>query len=77
MVLDLLKGKAETVAEAKAKMDLQRQQLAEQQPELMPKMQSSQKPMDPERTRRHMSDMERLLGRINREMESLGFEPSR
>ena len=77
MVLDLLKGKAETLAEAKAKMDLQRQQLAEQQPELMPNMQLPKKPMDPERTRRHMSDMERLLGRINREMESLGFEPSR
>jgi membrane-associated protease RseP (regulator of RpoE activity) len=80
-VADLLKGKADTVAEAREKMESQRQQLAQQRRELMPKMRlpspQDQKSMNPERARRHMSDMERLLGRINRELEALEDRYSR
>jgi serine protease Do len=71
-VSEILKGKTpETVAEARAKKELQRQQLAAQRRELMPRMRMPQKPMDPERAQRHMTDLERVLGRINRELESL------
>ncbi|MES2983190.1 MAG: PDZ domain-containing protein [Verrucomicrobiota bacterium] len=76
-VAEILKGKTETVAEAKAKKELQRQELAEQRRELMPKMRLPQKPMDPERAERHLSDVERLLGRINRELDSLEGETPR
>lgn len=80
-VADLLKGKAETVAEAREKMESQRQQLAQQRRDLMPKMrlksEQGKKPMDPERARRHMSDVERLMGRINRELEALEGRNSR
>lgn len=80
-VADLLKGKAETVAKAREKMESQRQQLAQQRRDLMPKMrlksEQGKKPMDPERARRHMSDVERLMGRINRELEALEGRNSR
>jgi S1-C subfamily serine protease len=80
-VADLLKGKAETVAEAREKMESQRQQLAQQRRDLMPKMrlksEQGKKLMDPERAQRHMSDVERLMGRINRELEALGGGRSR
>jgi serine protease Do len=70
-VTELLKGKSESVADAREKMDMRRQQLAAQRRELMPKMRLPQKPMDPERAQRHLSDLKRLQGRINRELESL------
>jgi hypothetical protein len=76
-VNEILKGKPETVTEARAKMDLKRQELADQRKQLMPKMQLPQKPMNRERAQRHMSDLERLLGRINRELESLEGRGSR
>lgn len=76
-VNEILKGKSETVAEARAKMELKRQELADQRRELMPKMRLPQKPMDRERAERHMSDLERLLGRINRELETLEGRRSR
>ncbi len=74
-VNEILKGKTETVAEARAKMQLQRQQLAEQRRELMPRMKMQKKPMDPERSQRHLNDIERLIGRLNRELESLEENP--
>lgn len=70
-VNELLKAKPETVAEARAKMELRRQELAAQRRELMPRMRLPQKPMEPERAQRHMTDLERLLGLLNRELESL------
>lgn len=73
-VNELLKGKSETVAQAREKMELRRQELAAQRRELMPRMRMPQKPMDPERAKRHLSDVERLLGQINRELESLEGE---
>lgn len=73
-VNELLQGKAETVAEAREKMDLRRQQLAEQRREFMPKMRLPQKPMDPERAQRHLSDVDRLMGRLNRELDLLEGE---
>ncbi len=76
-VTQILKGKAETVAEARLKMESRRQELADQRRELMPKMRMLQKPMAPERAQRHMSDLERLLGRINRELETLEAPQSR
>ena len=76
-VTKLLKGKAETVAEARVKMESRRQELVQQRRELMPRMRMPQKPMDPERAERHMSDLERLLGRINRELDSLEGQRSR
>ncbi|MFN9820630.1 MAG: PDZ domain-containing protein, partial [Akkermansiaceae bacterium] len=76
-VNEILKGKSETVAEARAKMELKRQKLADQRRQLMPRMRVPQKPMDPERAERHMSDLERLLGRINRELETLDGRRSR
>lgn len=71
-VMELLKQKPETAEEARAKIELRRQELAEQRRELMPRMRLPQKPMERERAERHMSDLERLLGRLNRELESLG-----
>ncbi len=76
-VTKLLKGKSDTVAEARVKMESRRQELAQQRRELMPRMRMPQKPMDPERAERHMSDLERLLGRINRELDSLEGQRSR
>lgn len=76
-VNEILKGKSETVAEARAKMELKRQRLADQRRQLMPRMRVPQKPMDRERAERHMSDLERLLGRINRELETLEGRRSR
>ncbi len=76
-VNEILKGKAETVAEARLKMETRLQELADQRRELMPRMRMLQKPMAPERAQRHMSDLERLLGRLNREFESLEGQQSR
>ena len=71
-VMDLLKGKADTVAEARTKAELKKQQLAEQRRALMPKVRPQDPPRDPRRMRRHLGDMERLIDRMNREMELLG-----
>lgn len=76
-VTKLLKGKSETVAQAREKMETRRQEIAQQRRELMPRMRMQQKPMNPERAERHMSDLERLLGRINRELDSLEGQRSR
>jgi hypothetical protein len=71
LVSEILKGKSDTVAEARTKMEEQRAQLAAQRRDLIPRIQMPRKPMDPERAKRHMTDLERLLGRINRELELL------
>jgi serine protease Do len=71
-VMDLLKGKPDTVAEARTKSELMKQQLADQRRAMIPQMPSQGKPRDPQRMRRHLSDTERLLDRIRREREALG-----
>ncbi len=71
-VMDLLKKKTDTVAEARAKTEQLRTELAEQTREIMPEMRREAKPRDLPRMRRHLSDIERLLGRANRELDDLG-----
>jgi S1-C subfamily serine protease len=71
-VMALLKGKPDTVAEALAKAEQQSQQLAEQRRAMLPKVRAEGKPRDAQRMRRHLSDTERLIERMNREMEQLG-----
>jgi membrane-associated protease RseP (regulator of RpoE activity) len=71
-VMDLLKGKSDTVAEARTKGELKKQQLADQNRAMIPQMRAQGKPRDPQRMRRHLSDTERLIERMNREMEALG-----
>lgn len=72
-VMDLLKTKFDTVAEARAKTEQRRTELAEQRRMMIPTPQRPQgKPRDIERTRRHLSDIERLLGRANGELDDLG-----
>jgi serine protease Do len=71
-VLDLLKMKTDTVAEARAKTEKLKAELAEQNRAMFPPMRREAKPRDLPRTRRHLSDLERLLGRANRELDDLG-----
>lgn len=71
-VMALLKGKSDTVAEAVAKNELKKQELAAQRRAMIPQMRAQGKPRDPQRMRRHLSDMDRLLDRMDREMEALG-----
>ena len=70
-VLNLLKGKYDTVTEARAKQTAREQMLAKQQRELFPQMRAAGKPRDVQRMRRHLSDMERLMERMQQEMEAL------
>jgi len=70
-VLDLLKGKYDTVAEARAKQTALEQMLANQQREPLPKFRAAGKPRDVERMRRHLSDMERLMERMQEEMNAM------
>jgi len=71
-VMDLLKQKTDTIAEALAKAEEKKQQLAEERRAMIPKMRAQGKPQDPQRMRRHLNDTERLIERMNREMEELG-----
>lgn len=71
-VIELLKGNPGTVAEANAMAKQRQQQLAEQRIALIPKMRAQSKLRDPQRMRRHIGDMERLIDRMNREMDDLG-----
>ncbi|QTN34056.1 PDZ domain-containing protein [Akkermansiaceae bacterium] len=71
-VMEMLKGKTDTVAEAMIKMEEERQQLAEQRRAMIPQLRAQGKPRDAQRMRRHLGDMERLIERMNREMEELG-----
>jgi membrane-associated protease RseP (regulator of RpoE activity) len=74
-ITDLLSGPLDTVAEAQEKTELKRQKLAEQRRELMPRMRLPGKaPSDPERSQRHLTDIERLLDRVRDELETLGRE---
>jgi len=71
-ILELLAGRTDTVAEAQEKSELKRQKLAEQTRKLMPRMRLPGKaPRDPERSQRHLSDVERLLDRVKGELETL------
>lgn len=71
-VVELLKSKADTVAEARTKTELLKKELAEQNRAMIPEMRRQAKPRDLPRMRRHLSDIERLLGRANRELYDLG-----
>ena len=70
---EIMKQKADTVPEALAKAEEKKIQLAEQRRALLPKMQElEEKPRDPRRMRRHLSDVERLNERLSRELDMLG-----
>jgi serine protease Do len=71
-VMDLLKSKTDTVAEARIKTEKLKTELAEQNRVILPEMRREAKPRDLPRMRRHLSDIERLLGRANRELDDLG-----
>lgn len=71
VVMDLLKGEYDTVAEARTKQTAREQMLAKQQRELIPKIRAMGKRPSLQRQRRHLSDMERLMERMNQEMEAL------
>ena len=72
-VMELLESKADTVAEARTKTAERRTELAEQRRMMMPSAPRAQgKPRDIERMRRHLSDVERLRDRENRELDALG-----
>jgi serine protease Do len=71
-VVDVLKGDADTVAEARTKIELRKKEMVKQRLALLPKARSQGKARDPRRMRRHLSDMERLIERMDREMEALG-----
>ncbi|MBC7981135.1 MAG: PDZ domain-containing protein, partial [Armatimonadetes bacterium] len=70
-VMDLLKQEYDSVADAKSKSALKKQQLAKQQREMLPKMRAAGKPQDIDRMKKHLSDMERLMGRMKAEMDAL------
>ncbi len=70
-VVDLLKKKTDTVAEARTKTEKLKEELAQQNRVMLPEMRRQAKPRDLPRTRRHLSDIERLLGRANRELDHL------
>lgn len=59
---------------ALAKSAYQKEQLAQQQRTIVPKLRAMPKPKDPERLRRHLSDVERLVERMSRELEDLGVK---
>ena len=71
-VVDVLKGEADTLVEARTKIGLRKKEMAKQRLALLPKARSQGKARDPRRMRRHLSDMERLIERMDSEMEALG-----
>ncbi len=72
-VMDLLKTEYDTVDEAVAKLAEKEQMLAQQQRAMMPKMPPhGSKPRDLDDMKRHLDDTERLLGRLDFELEELG-----
>jgi len=70
-VMDVLKGEFDTVAEARAKIDSKRQELASQRRAMIPNARPQGKPQDLDRMKRNLSDLERLLGRANEELGAL------
>ncbi|MEP2774536.1 MAG: PDZ domain-containing protein [Luteolibacter sp.] len=72
-VLDLLAGEPGSVADARAKTELKREELAEQRRAMIPQMRERTKPQDPQRMRRNLNDLERLRGRVTDELEELGL----
>jgi hypothetical protein len=71
-VMELLKTKADSVAEARARTAERRTELAEQRRMMMPSPRVEGKPRDIGRMRRHLEDVERLRSRANRELDALG-----
>ena len=73
-VMDVLKGDFDTVAVAKTKSDIKRQELDNQRLAMIPKVNPGEKPKDADRMKRHLSDVERLMCRMNRELGALEAE---
>jgi hypothetical protein len=71
-IMDLLKTESDNVADARAKTEQRRTELAEQRRAMIPRIRVMGKPLDIERSRRHLSDIERLRDRVNREFDALG-----
>lgn len=71
-VEELLNGEPGTVADARAKAELKRQQLAEQRRAMIPRMGERSRPQNRQRMERNLSDLDRLLGRVTEELEDLG-----
>ncbi len=71
-VMDLLKTETDSIVEARKKTEQLKMELAEQSRMMILPRRSEIKPRDIERTRRHLKDIERLLGRANRELDDLG-----
>lgn len=72
-VMDLLKTKTESVADARTKTAERRTELAEQRRMMIPSPRGQRKPRDLDRMRRHLNDVERLRDRSNRELDALGI----
>lgn len=72
-VMDLLRTEFDTVADAKTKTQLRQTELAEQRRAMIPVPRGAQgRPRDLERSRRHLSDIERLRDRAGSELDALG-----
>ena len=71
-LMDLLKTKYDTVAEARTKTEERKSSLAEQRRAMIPQMRPQAKPRDLQRLRRHLSDIERLRDRAGSELDDLG-----
>jgi hypothetical protein len=71
-LMDLLKTKYDTVAEARTKTEERKSALAEQRRAMIPQMRPQAKPRDLQRLRRHLSDIERLRDRAGSELDDLG-----
>ncbi len=71
-VMDLLKTDYDTLEEAVAKLEEKQQLLAKQQRLMMPKMAPhGKKPKNLDDMKHHLDDTERLLGRLDSELEEL------
>ncbi|MDP4625793.1 MAG: PDZ domain-containing protein [Akkermansiaceae bacterium] len=70
-LLKILAGEPGSVADAKAKAELKKEQLAEQRRAMIPQMRGRAKPQDRQRMQRNLSDLERLLGKVSDELEDL------
>lgn len=71
-IMDLLKTEPDDVATARTKTAQRRTELAQQSRAMIPKIRAMGKPRDIDRMRRHLSDVERLRDRADRELDALG-----
>lgn len=73
-IVDLLEKDTDTVAQAQEKSELKRKELASQRRAMLPQARPQGKPKDLDRMKRNLSDLERLLGRANNELDALDVE---